>query len=69
MMSRVLKALVVAVCVVGGLMIGSRTHVKVLGVYDIQDVLWVIAVAVFFTWLAWKHLFPKIDKKFSPDAH
>ncbi len=66
-MREFLKWLVVVVCVVGGFTIGSSTHVKLCGVYEIQDLLWIIAFIVFFLWLAWKELFPKIDKKFPPD--
>ena len=67
-MSRVLKALTVVVCIVGGIAIGSRTHVKVLGVYEVQDLLWILAVAVFFMRRAGRYLFPRIDKEFPPDS-
>ena len=68
-MSKLLKMLLVIVCVIGGLMIGSRIHIKIFGVYEIQDILWFLATAVFFTWLAWKHLFPIIDKEFPPESN
>ena len=68
-MNKLLKILVIIVCVAGGLLIGKSSHIQieVLGVLEIQDILRFAVVSIFFTWLAWKHLFPTIDKKFPSD--
>ncbi len=63
-MTKILKVLTVLVSVGGGVVIGSQIHLKVFGVYSVQDILWVLAIVVILTWLAWKFLFPAIDRSF-----